>query len=483
MSFFVKVTESVGLEIFGQWLRVKDLHLFDSAFCNHNERSAILGLLSNDNLFLSDLQVVLKWVSLRNVKLRKLFLSQKHFDTLKLKYQMDTKGVKLLYLEQRSSSNFTSDANLLKIINLCPLLESFALENVQCFNDAVALRILPSIAKNLTDIHLRNCSPQITGRTLKFFAAHCSKLTRFHFSYQCSAIKDAHLIAVVDANPMLQSFEETYHGERFKIPGMGERGVLGCILTDRLINALACNCPDLRVLTLDSLKRFTLPAVIGLFRACRHLMKVKIDTCDSIRFEIEEMEGGCAFRKSLDVVGFKTDDNNDRLLELFELEKDFHHVLFCSAHHLSDEVLIHLSDCSPHMTKLIVENCDDQFTSLGLKTIVECCKELRVLRIGDCAQHLSDEEYRSVFDIPNALTSITLQGNPNLTTEGVIHILSTNPQLTKFDFSNCKKADVKTVEKFLKKTGRQVDMKYASVCQKGCKCGCEIQMGIAAMMD
>eukprot|EP01034_Spumella_vulgaris_P023844 gene23844-30119_t len=287
---------------------------------------------------------------------------------------------------------------------------------------------------------------KFTGKSFRYLGAHCRELTGFNVSYQSSKIENADLIAIIENNHKLRKVDESFIGETFRMfSGGGKQTVMGRLLTEKLINALATHCPELEHVILKSLSKYTFSSMMNLFRGCPNIKKIKVDALDSFRFSCEdngdedgEGEGEehgdrPAVLKVLEMGVFENEQRemNKNLVELFGLQKDFDHLMFFQRC-LSDEVLTLLTETSPQLKHLLLEKCDGcTVTPAGLREI-------------------TNAEYRSLFDIPNGLTALILQALPNLTTEGVIHILTVNPRLERFDFSKCPGVDAEAVEKHLR---------------------------------
>jgi hypothetical protein len=166
MKLFI-LPDSLIIDTISEWLYTKDVAKFDSAVCSKIFRETMLEFLTSDFSSFhceTTVEIVVKWVVLRNVKLRNVIFSD--YSLPQSLNERSISKVTTINMLRVSWKFINLRDEIFKIINKCPLL--ICLEG--CGSDI--LKINAEILKQLTNI------PSIDFKNhLDHVNLHCSNLT------------------------------------------------------------------------------------------------------------------------------------------------------------------------------------------------------------------------------------------------------------------------------------------------------------------
>jgi hypothetical protein len=408
--FFQTLPDSTLLEILFVWLYQLNLVALDGAVCTKRDRPGFLALLANKHHGLCHVVMganveQFRWLVLRKVKMHALYIQRNGF--VPRMYLLHTTLVRSLTVHRDTDNTENTEKISAALINACPQLSSLKMSGP--YRDALMLHIQEKILHQLTELTSINSAWQNTS--IHKLCSVCTNLRDINFDFPTmNDIAEDALLGLVQANPRLTDLR-----------------ICNVFLTCAFYALVAANCKDLLRLIVFPSEACTMDAVIGVLLGCPLLQ-----IC-SVYFTLDEhiqYNNKPTNNKQIFLCGLTMKQNRaDRTNRLFQEVGDFHAIKI-KYHKLIDMTAIWLSISHHNSSLRKIES--DCMTEEALMQIMLHCPALGSLDLYFC-DLISNEGFLRLLatgQTPN-LTSFVLLSHPTITTETVLSILRTNPQLKK----------------------------------------------------
>jgi hypothetical protein len=209
-----------AVDVFSNWIEVKDLVHLDSVFCNMTGREFLPDIFKKEYFTLGEIPTStkgLKYVNIRKLKLKTLSLIDSFGFSRQLIRDLNISKVRKLKIDGCRMWKLPR-AELVSLFNDCPMLTELELNDVQCCCDDVIIQFNPIILSQLTRISITvNGITHFSQTAIQRFAIHCCLLQSVQLTFQRHCVSSAVLLQLAETNLQLMDFNLNWKECRYDV--------------------------------------------------------------------------------------------------------------------------------------------------------------------------------------------------------------------------------------------------------------------------
>ncbi len=428
--FLFTFPEAISLDLCRHWLDASDIQHLDTAYCSKTDRDNILNLIKHPHFVMETNEGhqmfgrFLWWISIRNIKLKKLIdLSVEQSEVLP---KIDPSELETIEMANWDSGRAEDINQLISFINSTKKLKSLTLDHGSIYlwngretRNVISTAVLNGLTELLicTDEHVSEalCSDSVT-----YLAAHCRNLDSFMCLIPGSDFHGADFAAFFSANQNLRGITLWYTEETGN--------------STLIVPLIANLCPNLINLSLDHCANAD--SLLLLMQKCPHIKSVNI----SSEFEYSANHYLCVHSPS--------DNLTTNLSEFIRLYCRVNAIYF-EDFQVTTDILGSIS-YSTQLKSFHFKTSGDLFTKEDLKHVIEQCKQLTTFHLKHPGFWLTGENLMEIFATPSQLTELSITKNHVITSQQLIEIVKSIPTLTRLGCADCFKVLQKELKPALK---------------------------------